>query len=99
MATAITKFDKPTARMVGEAMLKVLQVEAAKFGLKVEPDRGTYSAGEFSPKFKFTPIALAEGVHTQEQEALLQLAHFDGFNAELLLKLHHGLADCGSRQP
>jgi hypothetical protein len=66
----ITKFDKPTCRIVGEAFQKMAAEFAKEYGLIIKPASGRFDANSFTPKIIFCVPETGENGETVNKKDL-----------------------------
>jgi hypothetical protein len=94
MASKITKFDRATCKLVGEAFHKMTADFAVQYGLTVKPGGGRFDANTFTPKVSFCIPAVDEQsgktVNKKDMENFKMMAPMfgidpDAFGKEVVL--------------
>src|SRR5580765_370202 len=78
----ITKFDKDTCRLLGDATQQALTELAAKHGLKVVAGGGTFEPASFNMKVRFSLSADNPNTAAAEREMFNRYCNFYGLRPE-----------------
>ena len=82
----INKFDRPSCKIVGEAVDQALKGVADKFGITIKRKSGTFSENNYTIKIEASVIGENGLAISKEAEAFKQMAQYYGLAASDLNK-------------